>query len=282
MVLAMDTDVARRMWRKLEPIHAMIYFVPEGPEEYEAIGVKGWARGYFSSRAAALGPASPELVTATFFGFNPTLVARAIPSAWEAASPAEILAARYRAVDKALRRMWGDGVVASPEVAEASELARTASAACTLQGRPLYAAHASLPWPDEPHLALWHALALLREFRGDGHLAALVTEGVGSPAALIINSIGGNFPADLLQQTRAWEDDAWSACVEELTADGILVDPSTLTAEGQALRDRVEDATDRNALAPWAHLGDEGCDRLLELGKPLVRQVIDGGGFPLG
>ena len=194
----------------------------------------------------------------------------------------EHLADEGRAVDRALRRMWGDEVVGSPEVAEAAELARTASEACTVEGRPLYAAHASLPWPDEPHLALWHALALLREHRGDGHLAALVTEGVGSPAALIINAIGGNFPADLLQQTRAWDDDAWSACVAELKADGILVDASTLTVEGQAPRDRIEDATDRNALAPWAHLGQEGCDRLLELGKPLVRQVVDGGGFPLG
>lgn len=278
----MDTDVARRMWRKLEPIHAMIYFVPEGSEEYEKIGLKGWARGYFASRSAALGAASSELVTATFFGFNPDLVARAIPSAWDVAPPADILAARYRAVDKALRRMWGDDVVTSAEVEEAAALARRAAEACTVQGRPLYAAHASLPWPDEPHLQLWHALALLREYRGDGHLAALVTERVGSPAALIINAIGGNFPVDLLQQTRAWDDEAWEACVEELRAGGILVDSSTLTADGQALRDRIEAATDRAALAPWEHLGQDDCDRLLTLGKPLVRAVIDGGGFPLG
>lgn len=278
----MEPDVARRMWRKLEPIHGMIYFVPEGPEEYGAIGLKGWARGYFASRSAAFGAASAELVTATFFGFNPELVARAIPSAWEAASPADVLAARYRAVDRSLRRLWGDEVVASSDVAEAAALARTATDGCHVLGRPLYAAHAALPWPNEPHLELWHALTLLREFRGDGHLAALVAEGVGSPAALIINAIGGTFPAEILQQTRAWDDEAWAAGVDDLVADGLLLDATTLSPEGQALRDRIEAATDRVALPPWEHLGQEGCDRLLALGKPLVRGVIDGGGIPLG
>ena len=33
-----DESSARRAWRVTEPLHAMIYFVPEAPERYAALG----------------------------------------------------------------------------------------------------------------------------------------------------------------------------------------------------------------------------------------------------
>src|SRR5947209_16725492 len=170
--------VARKTWRTLEPIHGLIYFAPEAAERYTALGIEGRA-GYFASRAAAMGPVSAEVVIATFFNFNPDLVRAAIPAAWHTTSTDKLIGARLDAADAALRRALGDAV-GTPEMARAAALARTAAdAACDqLEGRPLFAAHARLGWPGEPHLVLWHAQTLLREYRGDGHVAALTTSGL--------------------------------------------------------------------------------------------------------
>ena len=87
---------------------------------------------------------------------------------------------RRRAAASARRPAW-----TTRRCGRAAELARTATEGCTAAGRPLYAAHASLPWPDAPHLALWHAITLLREFRGDGHIACLVDAGLDGIDALV-------------------------------------------------------------------------------------------------
>src|SRR5215471_13810039 len=104
----------------------MIYFSPHAPAAYAAIGITSRRMGYFASRSAAMGAASPEIVVATFFNFNPAIIHRALPAAWDIASPADVLAARRSAVDASLRQAWGDAV-ASPRVAEAAALARRAA-----------------------------------------------------------------------------------------------------------------------------------------------------------
>src|SRR3954468_21382648 len=171
--------IARKTWRTLEPIHGLIYFAPEAASAYEAIGLPPALGGYFASRAAAMGPVPAEVVIATFFNFFPDFVRQTIPWAWTVATPAQILEARYAAARQALRSRLGDAADGA-EVEEASVLARRAAeAACERpEGRPLFAAHASLPGPAEPLLVLWHAQTLLREFRGDGHISAMTVEGV--------------------------------------------------------------------------------------------------------
>src|SRR6516162_5634415 len=116
----------------------MIYFVPEAAEAYARLGITGTA-GYFASRAAPMGAVSADVVIATFFNFNPDLVRRAIPDAWERANPSDLIAARFAAVDAAFRRILGNDVVASPGMARAAVLARTAAeqVARHVEGRPL-------------------------------------------------------------------------------------------------------------------------------------------------
>ncbi len=277
----MDPELGRKTWRTLEPIHAMIYFVPEADEEYEAIGLKGGRMGYFASRAAAFGAVPAEVVIATFFNFNPDLVRRAIPSAWSLASPATVLAARRRAASRALRRGLGDDLAGSPFVIEAAALARRAAeAACERpQARPLFAAHASLSWPDDPLLGLWHAQTLLREYRGDGHVAALLLADLDPVEALVLHEASGDVPPGMLQATRAWPAADWQDGVERLRARGLLADDVSprLSDAGNALRRRIEDETDARAVDAYAALGEDGCQRLRETGRPLSRSVVSSG-----
>jgi hypothetical protein len=265
---------ARKTWRTLEPLHGMIYFVPEGPEEYARLGISGTA-GYFASRAAPMGAVPADVVVSTFFNFNPTLVHAAIPAAWEAATPAQLIAARFRAVDRACRRLLGDAVVESHEMERAATLARPVAeeAARHTEGRPLAAAHAEVPWPDEPHLVLWHAQSILREFRGDGHVALLVTHALSGIEALVTHAAAGDVPARILQATRGWPDEAWGAAVDALRGRGWLEpgEAPSFTGWGEARRGEIEDGTDALAAAPYEALGEAGCAELRALVRPWSR-----------
>ena len=178
-------------------------------------------------------------------------------------------------LDAAYRRLLGDEVATSPEVAEAAELTRTAVAACDPAGRPLYAAHADLAWPTEPHLALWFGLTLLREFRGDGHIAATLSAGLNGLEALVTHTATGTgFTEPAAKATRAWSDEQWAAAVAGLAGRGLMTPDGALTDAGTALRAEIESATDERAAAPWDALGEVGTSRLAEIGKPLARQAV--------
>ena len=278
----MSPTLARKMWRTLEPYHGMIYFTPHATRAYAALGVTGRA-GYFASRAAAMGPVPAEVVIATFYNFWPGLVRSAIPGAWDVAAPAALLDARLQAADAALREALGDDAVASDDMVWAAGAARRAAEGCTAEGRPLYAAHAGLPGPDEPHLALWHAVTLLREFRGDGHIAALVLEGIDACESLVTHGAAGDGVAlGVLRSSRAWPDDEWDAARGRLRDRGWLDDADTLTPAGAEARGRVEQRTDEAAMAPWRHLGEADADRLRATvrvwSKSIVASGVLGGG----
>jgi hypothetical protein len=273
-----DALLARKTWRTLEPLHGMIYFVPEAAAAYERLGIPGRS-GYFASRAAAMGAVNPEVVVSTFFNFNPRLVHAAIPSAWEISTPEAVLAARLDAVDGALRRLLGDDLVATPEMARAAELARSAAevASTRVEGRPLCAAHADLPWPREAHLVLWQAQSILREYRGDGHIALLVTHGLSGIEALVTHGLSGDVPSHILQSTRGWTDEEWTATTVALQERGWLTegnDPA-LSAWGLRQRQEIEDRTDLLASAPYAALGETNCAELRALARPWSKMLSE-------
>ncbi|MGP4084522.1 SCO6745 family protein [Streptomyces sp. KR55] len=270
---------ARAAWRRLEPVHAMIYFVPEGRRRYADLGLSGRA-GYFASRSAAFGQAPADLVISTFYNFNPAFVRKAVDGAWDTVTPQQVLDARHAAAGEALRRA---GIHELPALDEVLTLTRRAAeAACEhAQGRPLFAAHAALPWPEEPVLQLWHAQTLLREFRGDGHVACLLSEGVGSLESLILHAATGEVPVDFLKASRAWPEEEWADTEEALRTRGLL-DGDSLSPEGVRLRQHIEDRTDRLALPAYAALGDADCERLAELASPFGRTVVEAGLLKIG
>ncbi|MGI5125432.1 SCO6745 family protein [Pseudonocardia sp. CA-107938] len=274
------------MWRALEPIHAVTYFEPEPLQYCTALGTKGFWMSYFAQRAAPLGAVGPDVVGALFYGFAPGRVARAVPDAWAVASPERFVAARLAAVDVALRRLLGADVIASGGLAEAAEIATAAAAAAPTAGRALAAANAALPVPEEPHLALWHAQTVLREQRGDGHVAALLTAGIDPVESLVL--VAAAAPAERAavrdpanwRTWRGWTEEEWVAGAVRLAGRG-LVEPggAAVTAAGAQLRREIEARTDELASPPWDAVGEAAAERLLELALPL-RTAVLAGAFP--
>src|SRR5688500_14983556 len=187
----LDPAMVARAHRAVEPLHSHMYFAPEHDENLGALGLKPGRMSYFAGRAAPMGAVGAGVVTATFYNFSPSLVAHMIPRAWTLASPEQVLPARLDAARGSLTRLLGAEVADSAEVAELAGLLRDACAVLTPEGRPLYAAHADLPWPEEPLLALWHGATLLREYRGDGHIAVLLHAGLTGLEALITHTATG-------------------------------------------------------------------------------------------
>jgi hypothetical protein len=277
----MDSSVVRRANAVTNPLHSLIYFVPETEQRLTGAGLKAGRMCYFAGRSAPMGAVGSGVVTATFYNFNPGLVARSIPQAWELASPAAVIGARFAAADDALTRLLGPEVIASADMVTIATLTREATGACTPEGRPLYAAHADLDWPDTPHLILWHAISLLREHRGDGHICALVAAGLSGLEALITHTATGKgfLPAFALG-SRGWSQEEWDAAADGLAVRGLLDGEGALTPAGHALRTQVEDQTDMMAAAPWAHLGDRHTEDVVRIGKTLTRAVMAAGAFP--
>lgn len=274
----MQTDVARQMWLLTETIHAVVYFAPDAKEIYASAGLKGGWMGYFASRSAPMGPVPAEVVEATFYNFHPAMIRRSIPDAWKLSSPERVLEARTKVVDSALGRLFAE--VDEATVRDAASLASDAAQACGTVGRPLFAGHASLRWPESDHLRLWHACTLLREYRGDGHVAALTTAGLDGCEAHVTVVATGQVPAEAIRPYRGWPQDEWVAAEQRLRDRGLLDDSGRATEAGRALREGVERRTDELAMAPWRHIGDDGCRRLRELLIEPVRAVKEGGGVP--
>ncbi|MFI8067628.1 hypothetical protein ACIF85_02425 [Streptomyces sp. NPDC086033] len=277
----LEPRAGRRCHNPLNSLHAAHYFSPDLGRELAAIGVTHPRAVNFAVRAAPLGAVGPGAVTAAFYNYKHELVAEHVPAVWRTATPEQVLAARVRAVDTTLRRLLGEQTVASDEVAEAARLALRATEACSRAARPLYSAHADLPVPQEPHLAFWHAATLLREHRGDGHLAALMSAKLDGLEALVTHTATGRgMTPSWVFTTRGWTRQEWDAAVGRLRERGLLEADGELTERGVALREEIEAETDRLDRAPYEHLGAEDVRRLTELATGFARTAMAAGAYP--
>jgi|tagenome__1003787_1003787.scaffolds.fasta_scaffold20613944_2 helix-turn-helix protein len=265
-------SVQRRLWSLFEPVHAVTYFTPRAGAAFEAAGLRGFWRRYFAGRTAPLGEVGPGPVTAAFFGFAPRMVARALPDIWTRISPPAALAARAAGARDGLAELLADPD--EPAVVEAAGLLSAAAQAVDLPGRVLAAANADLPWPDGTLDRLWHAATILREHRGDGHVAALLTAGVdGCESVAWRAALDGGGLRDSMQPARGWTDAEWEAATERLRDRGWLTPDGSATAAGRTAYAQVEALTDRLAAGPWQRLGTEATDRCARLLEPLVARI---------
>lgn len=273
--MTVELGMVRQMWKLLEPVHAILYYAPEVSARVEKLGFDIETRwpSYFPLRAAPLGAAGPELVSATFYSFNPAMVRDHIPAAWQLASPADLLAARAEGVGEALRKLTGD-------VTELADLAKRLAEAVDTTARPLGAANADLPWPTDPHLILWHAVTILREVRGDGHIAALLTAGLDPTEALVSFAAVGAAPVEVFA-SRGWSTEQWADAQRRLVERGWMNDDGTATTKGEQGRDEVERHTDELAAPAYRALGAEKVGRLAELVMPVTMAVVGTGLLPM-
>ena len=269
---------ARSLFTLLEPIHAVTYFAPEPLAALRAAGCRGFWMGYFAGRAAPLGTPGPHLVHALFHNFSFDRVARALPAAWELSSPDAALDARLVGSVAALRRCWaGQDEAAIERAAAAAGLVATAQ---PLEGRALYAANRALPVPTEPVALLWHAATLIREHRGDGHVAALVAAGIGGRESHVWHALSAGVPRETYTVARDFTVAEWAECLSSLERKG-LVEGGFLSHEGDRLKRLVEHQTDEAASPGVAALSDAEYDELVQALRPLARAVVLAGDLPL-
>jgi len=278
--------LARAAHQTFEPLHLLAYFGPHVDATRESLGI-GWLGSYVGMRAAPLGPVPGPVVAATFYGFHPAAVAKAWGLALHDHSPADLDDLRTACVDAGLRATLGD-LVGSPELARQAARMREVISRADLGGRALAAAYAALPWPDEPHLALWHAATVWREWRGDGHNAVLVAHGLAPLDALVLydawltpEQAAAGRGRGFLQPTRKWDDDQWESATAALLEQGLVSRDSgsvRATEQGRVLRDEIEDATDDASASVW--VGVDGADDLVASFRPFSKAVIVAGVLP--
>ncbi|OKJ03003.1 SCO6745 family protein [Kitasatospora sp. CB01950] len=250
---------ARALWLLFEPVYAVAFLQPESRTAFEAAGLDNGWRGYFAARSAPLGAVDAPPVVAAFFSFAPQMVEQALPQAWTHASPAQVLAAREAGAAGALARLLEP---VEPERVEAAAIALEAVAArLDCAGRVLAAANAALPQAADRHGRLWQAANLLREHRGDGHVAALVAAGLDGCEAPVLHC-AVHADRAVLQPMRGWSDREWDAAAARLVERGWLTAQGAVTDLGRTRHGAIEAATDRAAGRPWEALSDAELARL--------------------
>jgi hypothetical protein len=267
------TSTARRMFELVEPIGLIPYAAEEPNEAMFALGFTNYWDTYFAGRAAPLGRPTAEVVDALFYNFAPGEVARHIPKVWRTTTPEAAIAARRSGCVTALRRILGDHV-RSPAFARATELLIKAATSAPYEGRPMYAALRALPVPDEVVARLFHAASLLREHRGDGHIAALMVEGVGGLEAHVLLALDMNLAAEKFGRIHHLPAAQLAAVIDGMRARGLIGDDGWLSEPGRAVKRRVEALTDDLAGKPYEVLAVHEVDELVTTLEPLAALLV--------
>jgi hypothetical protein len=260
-----------RMFELLEPI-ATVTFSEVPNEAFLAVGMRNYWDGYFAGRAAPLGTAPAEVVHAIFYNFAEGEVARHIPWVWGKISPQEAIAVRERGSAAALRQLIGE-LADSPGLVRAADLATRAAVSAPTEGRPLYAGLRALDVPGEPVARLWHAATLLREHRGDGHNAALVTHGIGGTEAHVLLALSLGMRAEKFGRIHHLPAARLAAVIDGLRARGLVDADGGFTDAGRETRERIEALTDDLAGPAYEVLGAAELDELIAELEPIAAAV---------
>src|SRR3954470_715449 len=261
--------MARRMFELVEPIGVIPYSADEPNETMFALGFTNYWDTYFAGRAAPLGVVPAEVVDALFYNFAPGEVARHIPKVWSTTTPEAAIAARRTGCANALRRILINHVD-SPAFARATELLLKAATSAPVEGRPMYAALRALPVPDDVVVALFHAASLLREHRGDGHIAALMAEGIGGLEAHVLYALGMDMPAEKFGRIHHLPAAQIAAVIDGMRDRGLIGEDGWLSERGRAVKQRVEALTDDLAAKPYESLDSAELEELTAILEPLA------------
>ncbi len=269
---------ARRVHELLEPICLVTYFAHECNEELAALGHPNHWSGYFASRAAPLGRVPAEVVHAAFHSFADGEAARHIPGAWETIPPEASVAARERGSAASVRRILGDALVSSPGLVRAADLTAKAATSAPTGGRVMYAGMRTLPVPVDPVARLWHCATMLREHRGDGHVAALVGARIGGTEAHVLSAIAqGIHPPESFGRIHHLPEKRLAAVMAGLRERELVDTDGRFTDLGRGTWHRVEALTDELAAAPYEALSPAELDELVTELEPITATLVSAG-----
>jgi len=261
------------MFELIEPIGAIPYSADEPNEAMFALGFTNYWDTYFAGRAAPLGIVPAEVVDALFYNFAPGEVARHIPNVWRTTTPEAAMAARQIGCVNALRRILGDHID-TPAFARAAELLTKAATSAPIEGRPMYAALCATPIPEDVVARLFHAASLLREHRGDGHIAALMVEGVGRLEAHVLVALDMNLPANKFGRIHHLPAAQLDAVIDGMRDRGLIADDGWLSQHGRAVKQRVESLTDDLAAKPYEILEPSELAELMDALEPFAALLL--------
>ncbi len=263
--------VSRWMLGALSLPHAPVYKARHVLDRLAALGLADPMGAYLAERSSPMGAVKAPVVTATFYGFAPALVAKHVPAVWRIAAPTEVLDAAIAGMRALLTEVL-EGL--DVQLARAATLLRPVAEAHEVAGRPLAAAWADVPFTDDPAIDLWLAVTRIRESRGDGHVATLVGEGIGPLASHLLTTGDGGTQRAGLAMLRGWQDAEVAAEAERLRARGLLDAEGRRTPDARRLREHIELRTDQRSSSAWQEAGAatvrEIAGLALEFAGPLV------------
>jgi len=266
---------ARRLRNLVEPLAAGVYFAPEAQQRYEALGLN-YFEGYFCSRGACLGNAPWSVICAAFGAFKPAVVEQAVTGGWSKTDAEVLLEARRDGATEQLNRLLGEP---GPEVMQATDILFSLTEGVDPSGRMLYSGLSVLPVPDTPMGRLWRAADLVREHRGDGHIAAWVSRTDSCEITLLTELTWGLQPGAYVF-TRGWDQDDVDAARARLQERRLLDGEGQLTESGRAFRAEIEHSTDLAEREILDRLGDRAGE-LFSLIRPLAKTIVENGGYPV-
>ena len=266
---------ARRLRDSLEPIATQGWWSRQSADRTVALGL-GFFDGYVWGRAASLGQPAASVVVAAFGVFEPAFLSSVYEQGRSAAVRDDVLRERALGAEESLVAILG-----SSHAASAGEVADTILAATDrLDGaaRPLFSGLRELAVPPNNYGRLWRAAELVREHRGDGHLAACIAAGLDAVTMNVLTELWVGYPVGGYSSSRGFTPEVINNSIGALEARG-WVGGGALTPDGVRARTDIEDATDASQSALIALLGDD-LHRVVAAAAPMSHAVLDAHAFP--
>jgi hypothetical protein len=248
-----DPSPARALRDAIEPLACLSIWSPEAAEGYARLGLDDYFAAYVRERTAPLGtPPTPVAVMALGV-FAPELIGPQYEAGVAAVPLADLVRVRIDAPGATLRRLLGDvDAEASPMV----RALRRGIDAADRTARPLFTGLTAEPWPADPLAALVHACHVLREHRGDSHLAVCAVDGLDPVQMNVLTELWCGYPLGSYTASRGWSPEQVEAAAAGLRARGLLVGDQ-LSDIGLSHRADLEGRTDAMQQTVVDAIGDE-------------------------
>ncbi len=263
---------ARRLRDASEPVAMHAVWSRAVNERLAQLGLD-FLTSYVGGRGASLGDPAGAVVAAAFAWFEPGLAGGLWDAARAAVPPGQLGQARDESTVASLRE-----VLAGEDPGEVASLLADAAGAADGMGRPLFSGRRADGRPSDPVHLLWWACGLVREHRGDSHVAAAAAAGLGPVEMNVLTELWVGMPLLSYTATRGWAPEVMQRAVKGLEGRGWVRDGG-LTDAGLTARLAIEQHTDAQEESIVTALGgrlDEVCGRLNHWGQ----LCIEAGAFP--